>query len=64
MGILFTVTVIWSVLLHPEGSVTVTVYVVVVVGVAVGLATDVLDRPVAGDHVIVFPAVVVGLPPI
>jgi hypothetical protein len=44
----FTVTVTFPVALHPAALVTITVYVVVEVSVAVGVAEVVLLNPVAG----------------
>jgi hypothetical protein len=47
----FTVTVTIAVSIHPVAFEPVTIYVVVTVGLAVGLAHAVQDRPVAGVHV-------------
>ena len=49
-GRLFTVTVTLLELTQPLAFVSVTVYVVVEVGLAVGLDTVVLDNPVDGVH--------------
>lgn len=50
VGLEFTVIVIDDVPVQPLLSVTVSVYVVVEVGLAVGLATVVELSPVEGDH--------------
>ena len=53
IGCGLTVTVTLAVLVHPFASVPDPVYIVVVVGLAVGLAQLVHDKPVAGDQMYV-----------
>ena len=56
-GVVSTFTVTTSVALHPFAPVTVTVYVVVVLGLAVGCAIVVELSPVEGDQLYVLPTI-------
>ena len=56
-AVVFTFTVTVDVAVHPLLPVTITVYVVVDVGLAVGCASVVELNPVAGNHAYVLPTI-------